>query len=189
MKTLPLIFALVFMASAQFNYSGYLDTAEVAGWRGTATGTTRAFELSKFENILLKAHANDTGSSGYASDSIQFQWGIEVGDITVNTIGKKDTTWQERYIVDTFDILTTGNMVKPYHVIDTTGSYGMTKLFIDTVYVTGWAVQSREPFATIPWYPIYRFWYTGLAGNKTATSYVRLMFGQSRRVYQNVHNQ
>lgn len=189
MKSFLLVLSVVCACMAQFNYSGWKDTAAVNGWRGTASGTTRAFELSQYENIRFYACAVDTHIVGYGSDSIHFQWGIEIGDVIQNRSGFRDTSWQERIIIDTFNIRTSANLVKQYKVIDSSGTVYNLNSFIDTIGVAGWAVQDRNPFNGMPWAPIFRYWYIGMAGNRTADGYIPLMFGQSRRVYLNVHNQ
>jgi hypothetical protein len=188
MKTILFLLVSAALAFGQFNFSGYRDTAYVSDFQSDSAGVTRAFELSRYENLRLYACADDTTEAGYDSDSICFQWGIEMGDIVLNTSGTRDTTWQERYVVDTFDIITTANMVKPVLTLDSIGMFNNPKSFIDTVNVSGWAVQNCEPFYRIPWSPIYRFWYAGLAGNRIEDGFIPLMFGQTRRFYVNVHN-
>jgi len=188
MKTLILIMSIIGMVAAQMNYSGYRDTVLVTGFQSTGTGTTRGFEFSQFENVRLFAMANDTSATGFASDSINFQWGISIGDVVINSSGKRDTTWQECVVIDTFNTLTAANMVQRYMVPDTTtGNVPTPRKYVDTVNVTGYAVQDRA--ITPAWSPVFRYWYTGLTGNKVSSSYIKLIFGQSRRVYSNVHNQ
>lgn len=189
MKAILIIMLFAVLAIGQVNYSGYKDTALVTDFNADSTGVTRAFELSAYEELRVYALADDTSSAGYASDSIHFHWGIETGNIVLNTSNKKDTTWITRFVVDTFDILTAANMVTQYKVIGTAGTATITTLFIDTVNVAGWAVQDRLMFPSITslWAPIYRFWYTGL-GNNITGSYVKLVFGQTRRLSLYVHN-
>ena len=190
MKSIQFVLLLAGMVAAQYNYSGYRDTVAVSGFQSNGTGVTRAFELSRYEDLRVFALANDSSEAGYASDSIHFHWGIETGDIVINTSGKRDTTWLTRFVVDTFDILTAANLVEPYKVISNAGAVTKTTLFIDTVNVTGWAVQDRLPFGSLTdvWAPIFRFWYAGLGSNITG-SYVVLVFGQSRRLNSLVHIQ
>ncbi|MBN1294374.1 MAG: hypothetical protein JXB48_21235 [Candidatus Latescibacteria bacterium] len=185
-KRLVLIFAIVVSAICQYNYSGYKDTAGVIDFNADSSGFTKALELSQYENMRVSVMANDTSSSGYASDSIFFQWGIQLGDVVINSSGIRDTTWLEKILVDTFDIATSGNLVVPVKTPDSLGYCGQAKLFIDTSNVTGYAVQNRAVFPY--WSPVFRFWYSGLTGNITG-SYVRLIFAQTRRLYNYVHNQ
>jgi len=186
MKSILLVLLIAGIVAAQFNYSGYRDTVAVTAFNADSSGVTRAFELSQFENLRVHAMANDTSSAGYDGDSIQFQWGIQLGDIVINSSAKRDTTWLEKILVDTFDIMTAGNLVAPVKTTDSLGFVGQARLFIDTSNVTGYAIQSR---AVVPyWAPIFRFWYAGIGDNITG-SYVRLIFGQTRRQYSVVHNQ
>lgn len=175
----------------QMNYSGYKDTVAVSDFNADSSGVTKAFDLSRYEDLRVAVYADDSSEAGYDSDSINFAWGIQFGNVVINTSGLRDTTWQGRYTVDTFDILTAGNLTPNYYNIDSSGYYQKTRLFIDTSNVTGWAVQDRQPFINAcrrPWAPLFRFWYIGLGDNITG-SFVELMFGQTRELYSNVHNQ
>jgi len=134
------------------------------------------------------AMADDTSEVGYASDSILFKWGFQIGNIVKNSSAAFDTTWGEKVLVDTFDIGTAGNLVEQELKIDTLlGVTAQLRDFIDTTYVTGFAVQDRY-IPSPNWGPIFRFYYAGLTGNITG-SYVKLVFGQSRRTYSNVRGQ
>jgi hypothetical protein len=175
MKKLAILILILFNALvfSQPNYSGYKDTVAVADFQGTGTGTTRAFVLN-YKKLRVSALADDTAETGYASDSIQFQWGIQTGNVLLNSSGKRDTTWQEKLVVDTFDILTAANLVAPTYLIDTVGLENMYDLFIDTIGITGFAAQ--DVLIKHPLSPIFRFWYLGLDGNRTADGYVVLIF-------------
>lgn len=186
MKTFLFVLASVAVSFGQFNFSGYKDTVAVAGFKGTATGTTRAFELSRYEDLRVSAMANDTVEPGYDSDSAHFFWGVQVGDIVINTSGRRDTTWLDKFIVDTFNILTAGNLVPPAYTLDS-ASLAPHRVFIDTLNVTGFAIQSRR--INPPSWPIFRFFYTGLAGNRVSSSCVVLVFSVSYKLYSNVHIQ
>jgi hypothetical protein len=188
MRVLFLIPLLCSIALAQFNTTGYRDTVLVNGFQGTGTGSTKAMELSQYENMRLSALANDTSAAGYASDSIKFRWGMQFGVPIMNSSGKLDTTWQEKIEIDTFDIKTAVNLVAPTYTIDSLGNFKICKKFIDTTNVTGYAVQSRDILLP-PWSPIFRFWYIGLTGNKVSISYVKLMFAITRRISSYVHLQ
>ena len=164
---------------AQKNFSGYKDTVKVSSFGADSTGTTKAFELSQYENILFYVMANDTSSAGYASDSIKFIWGVEFLNVVLNSSNKQDTAVLGRIQCDTFDIATAGNLTVQTKLVDTVGTFNWFQKFIDTTSITGYAIQHSAP---IPyWTPIFRFWYTGLSGNVTG-SFVPLVFGQSRRL-------
>lgn len=177
-RVLLLVLISISLLSAQDNYSGYKDTVAVASFNADSSGVTRAFDLSQYEDILLSVSADDTSSDGYASDSIKFQWGVEFLNVNINSSGKKDTSIICRILCDTFDILTSANLVVQTKTPDTLGYYSRPLKFIDTVGVTGYAVQHCP---IIPyWSPLFRFWYAGLTGNITG-SYNTLIFAQTRR--------
>jgi hypothetical protein len=185
MKWIVLLFVMISLSFGQANYSGYGDTVAVSSFNADSASSTRAFELSKYEDILLYVMADDTSSAGYDSDSIHFHWGIEFLDVVKNSSGVADTAVIGRIVCDTFDILTAANLVVPVHVIDTTGGFNWFKDFIDTTGVSGYAIQHSAP---VPyWAPIFKFWYAGL-GNNVTGSYIPMVFGQSRRLYINVRD-
>jgi hypothetical protein len=186
MKTILFVLVSAALAFGQFNFSGYRDTVAVAAFKGTAAGVTKAFDMSRYEEMRVSAMADDTVEAGYDSDSAHFFWGIQVGDVVLNASGLRDTTWRDRFIVDTFDILTAANLVAPTYTIDS-AALDPHRVFIDTISVTGYAVQSRQ--VNPPSWPIFRFFYTWLAGNRVSSSYVVLLFSVSRKLYSNVHIQ
>ena len=188
MKALTLILLLSSLLFAQFNWSGINDTCAVSSFNADSTGVTRAFQLSQYEAMRFYVMADDTSEDGYDSDSILFKWGFQVGNIVKNSSAAFDTTWGEKVLVDTFDIATAGNLVEQELSIDTAlGNTYQLRDFIDTTNITGFAVQDR--YIPAPnWGPLFRFYYAGLTGNITG-SYVKMVFGQSRRTYSNVRNQ
>lgn len=166
---------------AESNHSGIYDTAKISAFQGVGTGVSKAFNLSMYENLCVTVSADDTARAGFASDSVKFRWGVEFGNIVMNmATGSKDTTWVERILVDTFfDTVT--NFVKTVYSVDTLGNYSRVLKFIDTVNVSGCAVQDRS---VIPyWRPLMRFWYAGITGNVASTGFVKLMFAMERRYY------
>lgn len=186
MKTITLILFAIVLCFGQSNWSGYGDTVAVSSFNADSAATTRAFELSKYEDLLFYVMADDTSSAGYDSDSIHFHWGVEFLNVVKNSSGVRDTAVIGRIVCDTFDILTAANLVVPVNAIDTTGGFNWFKDFIDTSNVTGYAIQHSAP---VPyWTPIFKFWYAGLTKNITG-SYIPMVFGQSRRLYSIVHNQ
>lgn len=186
MKIVLIVLVAITALLAQVNYSGWSDTAAVASFNGTDAGTTRAFELSQYEGMLFYAMANDTSSAVFATDSIVFQWGLEFLNVVKNSSGGRDTSVVGRILCDTFNIATAGNLVVPVSIPDTLGNYKRFSKFIDTIEVSGFAIQHSQQ--VVFWAPIFRFWYAGLTGNSAVTPNV-LIFGQSRQLYTNVKNQ
>ena len=175
MKILLLV-SLLFSASfAQINFAGFKDTA-VVRFSGTATGVTKAMNLTEYENMRFSAMANDTSAAGFVGDSIKFRWGIQLGDVVLNSSNRADTTWQDKIVLDTFDILTTTNMTITESIIAADGSIARPTKFIDTINVTGFAVQNAEVLP--PWAPVFRFWYAGITNNKN----IKCVFSMSRRI-------
>ena len=165
----------------QENYNGYKDTVIVHGFKATDDSVTKAFDgtvgIGMYRFVVF---ANDTSSAGFSADSINFVWGVQQGIPVINSSGKKDTAWLYKLMVDTFDISTDGNMVVPVVSADSLLEYNKCTKFIDTVNVTGWAVQSKEVDNTTTVMPLFRFWYSGKSKNKTG-SFVRLMFAMLRK--------
>jgi len=179
MKSLVLLLCLLSVTFAQVNSSGYKDTA-IVYFQGVDSGYTKAFELSQYENMSFAVSADDTLEAGFADDSTNFRWGIQRGIVFINSSNRQDTSWRTKYELDTFDILTAANMVVQTTVVDTSGNAQEVKGFIDTVGVTGRAVQECSPL--IRWAPLVRFWYVGLAGNRVEDGNIRTIFSMTRRI-------
>lgn len=178
---LSILLCYVFFANAQSsdNFTGYRDdTTYVASFNADSSGVTKVFNMANFENPVLSVLCDDTSSTGYASDSIKFVWGIQWMNVVMNSSGKKDTSAFFNLVCDTFDILTAANMVYDTITPDTLGNFTIPRQFIDTVNVSGYAAQTYPIFYYTT--PLFRFWYEGLTGNKTG-SYVPMVFTMNKR--------
>jgi len=171
-KTLAVVLMCVAMVSAYnspYNWKGYSDTSNIGGMKATATGYSSAFILTDGEDLRILMKADDTTAAGYKNDSVQFEWGYQLGTITKGTSGVRDTLWsaEDMIVVDTMDADSFG--VGQRGTTATNGT--ITRVWeraADTSDVAGWAIQSRR---IVPeWAEIFRFWATGLAGNLTADS-------------------
>jgi hypothetical protein len=168
-------------AQADENYNGYRDTARITLFKADSLRYSKVFPLSTWENSRLSIFLNDTSSAGYASDSIKCFWGIQLGMPCINGSGLLDTAWELQLItLDTFDILTAGNMARPYTALDSTGAYMEKMKRIDTLDVTGYAYQTRV--FSPGWDVYFRFWAKGLTGNKVGAT-LKGMFAVEHRNY------
>lgn len=142
-RVLLIVALLVGSVSAQKNWNGYGDTLVVHGFNGTETAYTAAKNLTDYEDIAVVAMANDTGSAGFASDSISFSYGYQLGYPVWNSSGVRDTLWDPSAgtLLDTLTSPTT----------------------CDTSMVSGFAAQVNT--WTCPWAPVIRFFVIGLGAN------------------------
>jgi hypothetical protein len=172
MKTIVLmVLAAVtcLFAQADENYNGYRDTARVTLFKADSLRYSKVFPLSTWENCRFSLFLNDTSNAGFSGDSIKCFWGIQLGMPCINGSGSLDTAWDLQLItLDTFDILTGANMVRPYTAMDSTGAYVEKMKRIDTLDVTGFAYQSRV--FSPGWNVYFRFWAKGLTGNKVGAT-------------------
>jgi hypothetical protein len=183
MKTLIslLILSTASMAAIS-NQSGYLDTTKVRV-RSDSLYYSRGFDLSGSEDIRAILMVNDTSSVGFASDSINIQWGYQTFSLVMNSSGRADTAFDQRICLDTITTAVLGNLPAAIGSSGSDGSITRSTKVVDTLSVTGYATQSK--WFLPEWDVGIRFWYKGLTGNKKASSVVGRV-GVQRRQYINV---
>lgn len=182
-----LVLAIIAMASLigaqDLNYNGWGDTSSIINFKADSLKRSRVMALSSMENCRFDVYADDTAHAGFANDVVKFYWWLEVGHPTLSKAGKLDTVWSQLdpVYVDTFDMTTAANMVKHPRILDSTGALvpSIALKSIDTLSVSGFAVQSRE--ISMPWDVYVRFGFKGLSGNIT-TSFVKLRAQMVRRI-------
>jgi len=93
---------------------------------------------SNIENIEMIICVDDTTSSGFGDDSINFQYGIQLIKILTNTSNIVDTLHGLYVVVDTITPTSFGNVTE----INLTELDGIThKSHIDTLSISGYACQ------------------------------------------------
>ena len=168
------------------NYTGYggtefIDTID--DFRTDSLKYSKAFNLSKYENLRVDVLADDTSSAGFESDSVHFRWGIQTGHPIKNASGLLDTSWNPVLIVlDTLNSVagTWGPQYAPMGVDGTTNnSFGV----IDSLSVTGLMMQSKSP--VVDWDVLFRGWAQSMTSNKKS-KFIFLKFNVVQRLYTNV---
>lgn len=185
-KTLFVVLLFVFAVlagpntSGPSNWRGYLDTAGISSILTAGTVRyTAPMVLSDGEDVRILCKVRDTVTAGFATDSLVFAWGYQVGSITLDSAGKRDTVWQatDRIVVDTVDVDSMGK-----GTIGTTAAAGtVTQTWnraSDTLSVSGYAIQSR--WVVPPWGTLIRFWANGLTGQRQGKAVV-LIFEKHQR--------
>lgn len=178
------MFLLFSLAISQtFNYAG-IDTSVISGFKGDTTIYSKTYALSQYENVRVDVQANDTGSAGFASDSIKFAWWVETGRFTYNSTGRWDTAWTvlTPLSLDTFDIATAANMTATAIPLQVDGTFETVTKKIDTLSVSGVAYMTKQ-FAP-EWDVLFRIGHKGLTGNNATAIWLRDVV--YRRVYQRV---
>lgn len=144
------------------NWTGYGDTCTITAFRADSLKYSRARALSAYENLRIDVWAQDTSSAGYASDSISFTWGIQVGH-AYDSVGTRCTLWlRPRMLADSFR-LATAIKKDTFTIVDTNGLFWVYKNVVDTSK-TDYARQSAN--LTPNWDVLFRTWYKGATGNK-----------------------
>lgn len=156
-KLILCLFILVLTAQGAIqNQIGYLDTPKVKV-RSDGLYYSRGYDLSGMEDIRAILLVDDTSAAGFEKDSVNIMWGYQ-----------------------TFSV---GNLPAAYGSAAYDGSTTRSTKLIDTLSVTGYASQSKW---FIPeWDEGIRFWFKGIAGNKTLTG-VKCILTVKRRLYINV---
>jgi hypothetical protein len=173
------LLALAGIALAQRNTDGWKDTLSITDTLATTTKYTRAMSITDGEDVRVLCKADDTSSTGFASDSLDFRWGYQLGLITQNSTPGRDTAWSVRTVLDTLVVdslgMDTVNVTAPAGTIT---SYWLQHA--DTTSVSGYAVQDR--WFVPEWGELIRFWAQGLTKQKVGAATV-LIFELHQRQY------
>ncbi|RPJ55950.1 MAG: hypothetical protein EHM12_11320 [Dehalococcoidia bacterium] len=186
MKTKLLLIFLVFVCLAQstnkkiMNWKGWGDTVSIRQIQDTGVFYySRALSITDGEDFTLMCKCNDTTSAGFASDSLNFMWGYQLGNPSLTSTGVVDTVWSKSdcFIVDTIttDSLGTGR-------IGYTSPGGAINRYyrgIDTSSISGYAIQDR--WVVSEWKPLIRFWMSPISVKHKKGSYVKTIFQLTQR--------
>lgn len=175
--SMVIVWALAAVVGAAENWNGWLDTSAITTFNSTETAYTKAFDLGSYENTSIIVYVNDTTSTGFASDSINFAVGYSTGVPTLNSSGMADTAWSPLIYLDTLVSDSLGKVPGGYTDSDLNGYRNSG--WIDTLNVTGWAYQCI-PVVPI-WDPLIRYGVTGLTGNKVGEE-LSLLIQHNRRI-------
>ena len=185
---LLLILVSFCFSGEDLNWNGWEDTVAISST--LAVGTTyytKAFALSRYDNIKLMVKCNDTTNAGFAGDSVNFGYGFQTGVETENSSGLRDTAWMEedRFDIDTMVVDSFGVGSKGY-----VGADGTLNRFwnnaSDTSSVTGFAIQRRQ--FSPEWDVLIRFYILPITGNLTGSP-LNLIFQVDQRKHQPVKMQ
>ena len=176
-RFLLLVLFLCGMSFGSRNWNGWLDTAEIVDFNGTDLLYSKAFDLSSYENTRVLLKVDDTASAGFASDSVNFGFGYQVGMETVDTGGTRDTAWGPIVWKDTLHDSTMGTV--PVGWEDSTGIITLAGRYFDTLSVAGYATYQNS--IVPPWSPLIRYAFQGIAGNSAVTP-IKLIVQNGRRI-------
>ena len=143
-KWFAFLLVLPALCLAQSNTTGYVDTTVHSAFIGNATVYGKAQVLARYENTSIWVAANDPSVAGRTtSDSCQFEVGYRLGNTCYNSAGKKDTTWSNPFVVDTFDNLTAAKLISTTRFYYSDGVEPDPRGMIDTMSVSGWSVMTK----------------------------------------------
>jgi len=163
------------------NWNGYLDTAYIDGILVDRTKKyTKWFKLSDYRALRLLTKCNDTAETGFANDSVNFEYGFQTGNVTLNSSGLVDTCIDvpiaiDTMVADSFGVTNNG----VYNVSD--GSITRIGNSIDTSSVSGFAVKSN--IISFQWDCLVRFWVNSLGDPSKDDSGILLEFEVKREIY------
>jgi len=164
------------------NQIGYLDTSKVKV-RSDSLYYSRGYDLSGMEDIRAILLVDDTSAAGFKNDSVNITWGYQTFSIVLNSSGKADTVFDQRISLGVVHDSMFGNLPAAIGSTKSDGSITRSSNLVDTLSVTGYATQSV--WFLPEWDEGIRFWFKGIAGNKTLTG-VKCLLTVKRRVYINV---
>jgi hypothetical protein len=146
--------------STGWRYQWTIDTTLANG--ELAYGSV--WDLSKWENTKLVVKVADTSSAGLSSDSINLAVGYQVGTVTLNFSGLRDTLWSSVIYLDT---VRTDSLGKPGSLFeDALGDFYRFHGGVDTSDVSGFACLE---VALVPeWGELFRVVLRGITGNNGA---------------------
>lgn len=175
-----LLWSVAIAKAGDDNWNGYGDSAIISSFKADSLKYSKQFKLSEYENLRVTVFANDTDATGFASDSLNFAWGIQTGHWAYTTTRTSSPVmdWAPRMVIDTFDILTSGNTVEQFFYVLNDLTFTTPLKYIDTTTFAGYAKQNR--LISPEWDVYFRFWFKGLAGNNKA-SFIKLIAQAAQR--------
>ena len=147
--------------STVLNWNGYLDTASIAGILVDGTKKyTSGFVLGDGEDLIVICKVSDTAETGFENDSVHFEWGIQTGDICLDTGATLDTCWSYTIVIDTMDAGAYGTYNNQTMGTDQTITYTLGGH--DTTNLDGYVYQKAKPELSDIWDCIVRGWVNSL---------------------------
>lgn len=189
MRTLFIVLSItcvVFSASRNRN-SLKEDTLLVSGVQADSSRYSGWLNLSDKEDIAVVVKVDDTTSDGFASDSINFIIGYQVGDPVYDTSYSASNERYARSALIILDTLTTdslGTAEDGYGYEDSIGVIHEPHGQLDTTNVPGWAVWRRTFYPK--WGVFIRFFVVPLSGHSNTVTPIEIAV--SRRQYIVVRN-
>jgi hypothetical protein len=176
-----LVFVGLVGAAGSENYNGVRDTSFIAEFQDDSVAYSKAFDLSRYEDVCLVTIVSDTTEAGFADDSTEIEIAYQLGYPVLNSSGAIDTAWSPDFVV--IDTLTSAKYgVATSGTIDSTGAMFVSRGAVDTSNVSGYAVMSS--WFVPQWAPLIRYRYSGLADNNP-DGFLILIAQDSRRIHIN----
>lgn len=182
-RLLTFVLLLAALSMGQENWNGFNDTCRIDGWNGTELAFSKAFNLTRYEDIAVVVKCNDTSQAGFAGDSLHARYGYQLGYVLKNASGLRDTIYwppDSGIILDTVDLTDTDSSWD--HRTGFTGADGSVTDYlgqVDTSSVTGYATQVS--WFVPKWAVSIRFFVHGLGKNRGTTPNVWI-FDVKRRL-------
>ena len=168
--------------SIVLNWNGWLDTAAIAGILVDGTNKyTRVFSLADGDDVRIVCMVDDTAETGFADDSVNFEWGYQTASICLDTGGTIDTCWDCPAVVDTMDAGSYGTVTDM--TMSTAGAITRTLGDVDTSNLDGYVFQSRQPDIMAEWDMLIRFWVNSLGDPSKDGAGLDLQFQMIQKQY------
>lgn len=179
------MFSFPLFAGKEANWAELGDTASVSGLIGTATVYTKWIPLAKYESMMVTIMANDTGTAGFGGDSLNISaWGYQTAGQCYNSTWTLDTCITSTISVGKFNLTDSAGLARVGSE-STTGVVTMTSDYIDTLSVSGWAVQRRKIHPPKDLW--IRLYFTCAAHTRVSATKNHMIVQFGKELFQTVH--
>lgn len=190
-------FAILLVPFLTWSYTNYNGTTETVSISDTIDSATIYYsDAVSFsgdngnEDIDVVVKVDDTVSSGFANDSVNFYYGIQIGHLVADgDSGALDTAWKSKSIVDTFRTEDYGT--ETVGTMTSAGVFSHSLGDVDTSSVRQYAIQTHTIRNRIlgisPGFGyVIRFWVYGLgtvSSSAQSTRPIELIFDVKKSHY------
>lgn len=183
-----LMAVMVFPASWRIeNWRGLGDTTSITDTldSNTVYYAHTAWSLTDGEDIRFICKVNDTAEAGFASDSVNFEWGYVLGNLCFDSTDSLiDTCWKKvnPIVLDTMTVDSFG--VQNFGKVAADGSFTSSLGVIDTSEVAGFAIQ--DIWFVPEWAMLIRPYVKGLGDANADAKALKIKFEMVRREYSQI---
>lgn len=182
MRKLFLWLFIPFLLFAEENYTGVGDTASITSILVDGTKQYTTIFNMRGEDLWVLIFVNDTAEALFGNDSINFEWGIQLGFWCFDSARALDTLWGDHIVMDTIeqDSLGKSNNARMSPSGDVT--YALRGVDSSNT-VTGYCYQQRKIEIEDVWAPLFRGWVHSLGDPNADENALDIRFQFIQKAY------